>query len=230
VVVALGVHKPYVFLSFTFATFALASVVLQYTRGLRSRHKATSKNWFTSFGGMIWTNRSRYGGFIVHAGLIIVLIGITGSYAFKEVVDTDVTKGQSVALGSYVLTYDGMAVTNDAEKTTAKAIFAVSHDGKPVGYVYPVKEYYPATDQNWTRVDLYSTPTVDVYLSLLGYSEDGSTVTIQAQLNPLVGWLWFGGGVMALGGLIAMWPARRSRQKEAELTPAVAASGRRAQK
>ncbi len=227
VVVVLGVHKPYAVISFTLATFAFASVVLQYARGLRNRHKATSSNWLRSLGGMIWTNRSRYGGFIVHAGLIIVLVGITGSYTFKQVIDTDVTKGQTLALGSYVLTYEGLDITSDAEKTNAKATFAVSHGGKPVGFVYPVREYYPATDQNWTRVDLYSTATVDVYISLLGYSDDGTSATIQAQLNPLVSWLWVGGGIMALGGIIAMWPTRRSRPKGAQdAAPARASSPR----
>ncbi len=228
VVLVLGVRKPYTIISFTFATFTFVSVLVQYARGLRNRRKATGKNWLSVFGGMIWTNRSRYGGFVVHIGLVVVLVGITGSYAFKQVVDTDVTKGQTVTLGSYVLTYQGLATTSDSEKTTAKATFAVGHDGKAIGYVYPVKEYYPASDQTWTRVDLYSTATVDVYVSLLGYSADGSSATIQAQLNPLVGWLWFGGGVMVLGGLIAMWPSRRLRTKEAALAPAVAGPAQRA--
>ena len=84
----------------------------------------------------------------------------------------------------------------------------MSHDGEVVGEVDPVKEYYPASDQVWTRVDLYSTLAGDVYVSLLGYEDDGRSVTIQAQVNPLVGWLWIGGGVLVVGGLVALWPVR----------------------
>ena len=93
----------------------------------------------------------------------------------------------------------------------ARATFTVSQAGHVAGQVHPVKEYYPASDQTWTRVDLYSTIAGDVYVSLLGYAADGSSVTIQAQVNPLVGWLWFGGGVMALGGIVVLWPKRKSR-------------------
>ncbi len=107
-----------------------------------------------------------------------------------------------------------------ADKQMARATFTVSHDGRVVGHVNPVKEYYPASDQVWTRVDLYSTLAGDVYVSLLGYTDDGTSVTIRAELNPLVGWLWIGGGVLVVGGLIALWPVRRSRARQREVAQA----------
>ena len=136
-------------------------------------------------------------------------MGITGSYAFKQVVDGDLAKGDSLAVGRFDLTYDGLTLEEAADKEMARATFTVSHDGQVVGYVDPVKEYYPASDQVWTRVDLYSTLAGDVYVSLLGYEDDGTSVTIRAEINPLVGWLWIGGGVLVVGGLIALWPIRR---------------------
>jgi cytochrome c-type biogenesis protein CcmF len=69
-------------------------------------------------------------------------------------------------------------------------------------------------------VDLYSTLAGDVYVSLLGYADDGATVTVQAQLNPMVGWIWIGGGVLVVGGLIALWPVRRSRANQREVARA----------
>ena len=218
VLLAFGLRKPYTVLSFTLATFAAASIALQYGRGLRNRHSAARTGWVRSFGGMIWANRSRYGGFLVHLGVIVVLVGITGSYAFKQVVDGDVAKGGTLEVGRFELTYSGLALGQTADKQTARATFTVSHGGEVVGHVYPVKEYYPASDQVWTRVDLYSTLAGDVYVSLLGYADDGASVTIQAQLNPLVGWIWIGGGVLAVGGLIALWPVRR-RAKRREAAP-----------
>jgi cytochrome c-type biogenesis protein CcmF len=101
-----------------------------------------------------------------------------------------------------------------ADHQIARAAFTVKHDGQVVGHVNPVKEYYPKSDQVWTRVDLYGTLAGDVYVSLLGYDETGSSVTIQAQINPLVGWIWIGGGVLVIGGLVALWPVRRSRAKQ----------------
>jgi cytochrome c-type biogenesis protein CcmF len=214
VLLALGLRRPYTLLSFTLAVFALASIALQYGRGLRNRRKASGRGWLRAFGGMIWTNRSRYGGFLVHLGIIVVLVGITGSYAFKQVVDGDLSKGDSVDVGRFELTYDGLVEAQAVDKEVARATFTVSHDGHVVGQVNPVKEYYPASDQVWTRVDLYSTLAGDVYVSLLGYTDAGATVTIRAELNPLVGWLWIGGGVLFVGGLIVLWPVKRSQRRQ----------------
>jgi len=220
VLLALGLRKPYTLLSFTLATFAVASIALQYGRGWRNRHKASGTGWLRAFGGMVWGNRSRYGGFLVHLGVIIVLVGITGSYAFKQIVDGDLSKGSSLDVGRFELTYDGLALEQAVDKQMARATFTVSHDGRVVGQVYPVKEYYPASDQTWTRVDLYSTLAGDVYVSLLGYTDAGSSVTIRAEINPLVGWLWIGGGILVVGGLITLWPARRSRAGQRKVAQA----------
>jgi cytochrome c-type biogenesis protein CcmF len=222
VLLAVGLRKPYTLLSFTLAVFALASIVVQYARGWRARHKASGSGWVRSFGGMVWANRSRYGGFLVHLGVIIVLVGITGSYAFKQDVKTDLVTGDSLTIGRYELTYDGLTSEQAADKESARATFTITRDGKVVGHVYPVKEYYyPPQDQTWTRVALRSTLTDDVYVTLLGFAEDGSTVSVEAQLNPLVIWLWIGGGVLVVGGLIAMWPARRARARDLEATQEV---------
>jgi len=220
VLVALGLHRVYPLLSFALAVFAVASIALQYGRGWRNRRRASRTGWLRAFGGMMWTNRSRYGGFLIHLGVIVVLVGITGSYAFKQVVDGNMTKGGKLDVGRFELTFDDLTFGQAADKDTARAAFTVSHDGRVVGQVYPVKEYYPASDQVWTRVDRYSTLAGDVYVSLLGYTNDGAGVTVQAELNPLVNWLWIGGGVMVVGGLIAMWPVRRSRVKGRKVAPA----------
>ncbi len=87
-----------------------------------------------------------------------------------------------------------------------------------MGHLDPVREYYPSFDQVWTRVAIHSTLVNDLYVSLLGFSSDGTTVTIQAEINPLVIWLWIGGGVLAVGGLIALWPQRWPRARELEGT------------
>ncbi len=228
--IALGRGRPYTVLSFTLATFAAASILLQYARGWRNRRKALGNNWVTAFGGMVWSNRSRYGGFLVHFGVIIVLVGITGSYAFKQVADQQVAQGDSVAIGGYELRYDGLAFGEAADKQTATATFAVSRDGQVIGQVTPVREYYPASDQNWTRVDIRSTLAGDLYVALLGYADSGSSVSIMAEFNPLIGWMWIGGGVLVFGGLVALWPARRALARrtadEAVGSPAAVASAK----
>jgi cytochrome c-type biogenesis protein CcmF len=222
VLLTLGLTKPYTLMSFTLATFAAASIALQYGRGWLNRRRAARTGWVRSFGAMLWGNRPRYGGFLIHLGVIVVLVGVTGSYAFKQVVETDVAKGSTIDIGRFELTYDGLALEEGADKQMARATFTVSHNGEAVGNVYPVQEYYPARDQTWTRVDLYSTLAGDVYVSLLGYQDAGAKVSIQAQLNPLVGWLWIGGVVLVVGGLITLYPIRRrapATQRDAAREP-----------
>ncbi len=116
VLLALGLRKPYTLLSFTLSTFAVASIALQYGRGWRNRHKASGKGWLRAFGGMVWANRSRYGGFLVHLGVIIVLVGITGSNAFKQEFSGDLAQGASLDVGRYELTYDGLAFEQQPDK------------------------------------------------------------------------------------------------------------------
>ncbi len=224
VLVVLGVRRPYPLISFTLAAFTVASVALQYWRGWRERRAARRADPFTTFGQMIWSNRPRYGGFLVHFGIILLLVGVTGSYAFKVSAEGDVSKGGSLTVGSYELVYDGLTTTQVPDKQVARATFTLERSGKVVGILQPVKEYYPASDQTWTKVARRSTLAGDVYVTLLGYSEDESSVSIQAQINPLVNWLWIGGAVMVLGGIIAIWPKRSRRgdpkQPEAGLTGA----------
>jgi cytochrome c-type biogenesis protein CcmF len=225
VLLVLGLRRVYPLLSFALAVFAVSSVALQYGRGWRNRRRASRTGWLRAFGGMVWNNRSRYGGFLVHLGVIIFLVGVTGSYAFKQEVSGDLSKGGSLAVGRFELTYDGLVLGQEADKQTARATFTVSHGGHVVAQVHPVKEYYPASDQVWTRVDRYSTLAGDVYVSLLGYTDSGTSVTVQAELNPMVSWLWIGGGVIVVGGLIALWPVTRSEAKRRKLARA-AGSGR----
>jgi len=211
VLLAVGIRKPYTLLSFTLATFTAVSVALQYGRGWRSRRRAAGVGWLRAFGGLVWNNRSRYGGFLVHLGVIVVLVGITGSYAFKQVVDGELAQGEVLEVGRFELTYDGLTVEDAPDKQLARATFTVRHGGQVVGEVDPVKEYYYASDQVWTRVDVRSNLAGDLYVALLAFQGTGESVSIRAEINPLVGWLWIGGGVLVAGGLIALWPARRSR-------------------
>ncbi|MFH0914966.1 MAG: cytochrome c-type biogenesis CcmF C-terminal domain-containing protein [bacterium] len=225
VLLILGLRRVYPLLSFTLATFAAASIALQYGRGWRNRRAACGTGWLRAFGGMIWTNRSRYGGFLIHLGVIVVLVGITGSYAFKQVVDGELSKGGSLDVGRYELTYEGFALDQASDREVARATFTVSHDGRVVGQVNPVQEYYPGRDELWTRVDIHSTLAGDLYVSLLGFKDGGAGVTLKAEIHPLVSWLWIGGGVMFVGGLIVLWPVRRSRARGRKVAPA-ARSGR----
>jgi cytochrome c-type biogenesis protein CcmF len=226
-----GVRNGFALIAFFLAGVAVPSLVLQYYGGYRtellrsaSAGKGAVAGALTSFGSVVWRNRPRYGGLIVHLGIVMVLVGITGSQVYKQVAQQKLAPGGSLSLGSYELVFEGLSqpVTAATNKQQVGADLVLSRGGKELGRLRPVHEYYPASDTTWTRVARRSTVGGDVYVTLLEYSDDGSAV-IQAQLNPLVGWLWIGGFVMAFGGLIALWPRAAAGQVGREGTEVASA-------
>jgi len=177
------------------------------------RREMAGENIVRALGSLTWRNKRRYGGYIVHMGVILLLIGVTGSYAFKQEQTQTLTQGQSMAVGSYELTYVSMENYSTDEKTVGRATFNVKQDGRDLGAVYPIREYYIQKDQPWTRIDRQSTLGRDVYLMLLDYSPDTGEVNMEVNINPLISWLWIGGIVMVIGGIVAIWPDKRDTRR-----------------
>jgi cytochrome c-type biogenesis protein CcmF len=216
VLLALGMRHGYALVSFALAGFVITAIVLEFGKGLKVRRDMTRENPVVAFGKMVWNNKRRYGGYTVHLGVILLLVGITGSYGFKQELDQQrLTKGQSLTIGKYELTYTGFSTYDTNEKTVGTATFEIKEGGKVIGSVSPVREFYFNKDQPWTRVDRDSNLIRDVYVSLLQYSDNGAEVLIKVDINPLVSWLWVGGFVMALGALIAIWPSRAEKRRQA---------------
>lgn len=210
---ALGVRGFYPLLSFALASFVIATVALEFGRGTWVRHQMQQENVAKALVGLTWRNKRRYGGYIVHVGVVLLLVGVTGSSAFKVKADQVLTKGQSMQIGGYQLTYDSFNSYDTNEKTVGQVTFTLKKDGQFIGTVTPVKEYYFNKDQPWTRVDRNTSLTRDVYVSLLEYSTDTGEAKVEAFINPLISWLWIGGIVMAIGGIVALWPDGRDQRR-----------------
>ncbi|HZK49566.1 MAG TPA: heme lyase CcmF/NrfE family subunit [Thermoleophilia bacterium] len=207
--VALGMRHVYAIISFSLSAFVLSAILVEFGRGAWVRREMSGENIVRALGSLVWRNKRRYGGYTVHVGVILLLVGVTGSYAFKQEASQNLNKGDTISVGAYSLTYDSMETYSTDEKQVGRATFSVKKDGKDVGVVYPIREYYFAKDQPWTRIDRISTLSRDVYVMMLDYSAETGEVNMQVDINPLVSWLWIGGIVMVLGGLLAIWPDRR---------------------
>jgi len=213
VLFVLGVRGFYPLLSFTLSAFVLATVALEFGRGTWVRHRMQQENVAKALVGLTWRNKRRYGGYIVHVGVVLLLVGVTGSSAFKVKADQVLTKGESMKVGGYELTYDSFNSYDTSEKSVGQVVFTLKKDGQFLGTVTPVKEYYFNKDQPWTRVDRNTTLSRDVYVSLLEYSTDTGEAKVEAFINPLISWLWIGGIVMVIGGIVALWPDRRDQRR-----------------
>ncbi len=192
VLLALGVRKGYPVAAFALSAVAIAAIVLTSVRQ-----------------GLGWKRRRSYGGLLVHLGLAILIIGLAGSWAYKQSVEGQLSPGQSLALGGAQVTFDQIESAERADRSVTSAVLDLSVDGGAAGQLIPSLEYYPASDQVWTRVARRSSVGGDVYVTLLAAAPEDQTVNLRVEVHPLVDWLWAGGAVMALGGLIALVLGRR---------------------
>jgi cytochrome c-type biogenesis protein CcmF len=212
--IVFGMRHITAMISFTLAAFVLATILTEFGRGAWVRREMARENILKALVTLTWRNKRRYGGYIVHAGVILFLVGVTGHYSFKEEQQQTLKKGETMTVGSYSLTYEEFSSYDTAEKRVGQALFTVRDEGQLIGSLQPVREYYFTKEQNWTRVDRDSNLVRDVYASLLEYEGDsGESILVKVDVNPLTAWLWIGGVVAVLGGLIAMWPDRREERR-----------------
>ncbi|MFQ5584763.1 MAG: cytochrome c-type biogenesis CcmF C-terminal domain-containing protein, partial [Calditrichia bacterium] len=208
-----GVRSIYPLLSFGLINFVLTSIIIEFYRGTRARMRY-DRNVVYAFKNLILKHRRRYGGYIVHIGMMLIFVGITGSSAFNVEKEQVLSKGDVMTIKNYNLTFTGMDEYQTGNAQVINASLQVKRDGNNMGILSPAKEYHPIQDQTMTEVAILSNYREDLYLILGGVNKDG-TVLIKAHINPLVAWIWWGGYVLIFGTLIALWPSRKRKDSPA---------------
>lgn len=203
--VAGGIRQAPADLALFLCTFVLATTVQEFVWGTRVRIRA-GQNPLAALVNLIRSNRRRYGGYVVHVGIILIAIAVTGSRFYQLEKNPVLRPGQTVSIGRYDLT---MGQLHEAAFPGYRQVWAdlsVRQDGRDGGTILPAKQFHInfETEPN-TKVALLSTPLDDLYVVLAGWQPDG-TVSLFIFVNPMVMWLWIGGVVMLVGSLIAMWP------------------------
>jgi cytochrome c-type biogenesis protein CcmF len=206
-----GLHKWYVLTAFSLAAFGLGTVFVEFRRGVSARRHMVSERPAKALVNLVAKNNRRYGGYIIHIGVILAFVGIVASSFFRIEVKKSVRQGESFYVGPYELVYLGLTTDETAHLETARARVEVMREGKPVALMEPAKLFYKRPQQPATMVAIRSTPASDLYLVLAGIDDNTGSVTFQAFLTPLVFWLWAGGLIMALGTVVVMWPNVRER-------------------
>jgi cytochrome c-type biogenesis protein CcmF len=208
---AAGLHQWYALTAFSLAAFVLGTILVEFRRGVSARGHLVAEPPARALVNLVAKNNRRYGGYIVHIGVIFAFIGIVGSSFFKTEVKRSVRNGESFSVGPYDLRYTGLDSSETPHVETVRAKLIVSRDGREVAAMSPAKFFYKAAQQPATDVAIRSTPVSDLYVVLAGFDEASATATFQVFLTPLVFWIWLGGFVMALGTVVAMWPNVRER-------------------
>ncbi len=210
--VALGMREIYAIISFSLAGFVVATIVSEFYRGTRARREISGRGWSAAFRSLVARNRRRYGGYIVHFGVVLLFIGATGKAFVKETKVT-LAKGETARIGEYTLTYRGKSTYPNRNRFVVAAPLEVTKNGKSLGTLIPQKRFYKTAEQPTTEVAIRSTLKEDLYIILAGYDEEKAS--FKFILNPLTAWLWIGGVVMTLGTIIAIWPDKNERRRAA---------------
>jgi cytochrome c-type biogenesis protein CcmF len=208
---AAGIRRGYPLASFTFCIFVVVTILTEFYRGTRARRETTGENPLLALGRLISKNKRRYGGYIVHIGVVLIYIGITGSSAYKVEKEVSVKEGEEFSIGDYTLKFERFSQYPTQSKVVNAAVVSVFDAGKKVDILTPEKNiHFKYSDQPVTEVSIYWNLKEDLYLILAGFDAQGRA-SFKAVINPLVVWLWIGGIVMGLGSVVAIWPDKKRR-------------------
>jgi cytochrome c-type biogenesis protein CcmF len=206
--------NPAGLVGYTFAAFVLAAIVLEFARGTRARRALAGESWLGAFTGLVGRNRRRYGGYVVHAAIVLLLIGAVGIGGFQTTQEARLAPGSSVRAGSYDLTYLESRQRRGPNALELRARLAVSREGKDLGTLSAGKNRYLAEQQTSNEVAIRSDwmRAEDLFVIVQQFNGDGS-VFVKVLVNPLVNLIWLAGLVFLGGSLIAMWPDAREQRR-----------------
>src|SRR6266851_1127546 len=193
-------------LCFALCAFVTGTVVQEFWRGTNVRRRATGTDFLAALIGLVSRNKRRYGGYIVHVGIVLIFLGFAGK-AFEVKETVRLTPGQQTTLGRYTVRHDALKITDDGQKQMVTAHLALFKDGKEIDRKYPAKLFFRRHEsQPTTDVAIRRTLSEDFYIVLGGYEPDVQAATLELHVNPLVDWVWLGFGVLAFGTGIALLP------------------------
>jgi len=206
---ATGFREYYSLVCLILCIFVAATILLEFYRGAKVIGARSGASLVPSAIELTMRNTRRYGGYIVHMGMVFVFIGLSGA-AFNRDVQKEMQLGDSMQIGPYTLVLQSFDMKPEKNYTAQRMIVEVLKGNEPKMMLYPEKRKFSTTEENGTMVAIHSTLKEDLYVVFAGTSQDTQLPVIHAFLNPLVKWIWFGGVVVVFGTLVALLPNRRA--------------------
>ncbi|MGA1996685.1 MAG: cytochrome c-type biogenesis CcmF C-terminal domain-containing protein, partial [Bryobacteraceae bacterium] len=206
-----GVRHPYALISFGFCLFVALTVIVEFFKGARSIAAKSGFSFPHAVVELTHRNTRRYGGYLVHMGIVLIFIGLTGK-AFNQSDTREMAQGDTMQLGHYSLHMNRMEQGENDNYSWHRAIIQVAKDGDDLGTLEPEKRLYKASRQGTSEIGLRQRPNEDLYLNFGGMSDDNQRAVIQAYVNPLVFWIWAGGLVLIGGTLVCLVPSKVKMQ------------------
>jgi cytochrome c-type biogenesis protein CcmF len=200
--------------AYTFSAFVIAAVLLEFGRGTRARKELGDTTWAGAFTSLVARNRRRYGGYVSHAAVVLLAIGVVGSSVYGSARTAHLQPGQAMSVGGYSATYLGTTLRHGANHDELRGQFALAYRGKRLGVVAAGKNHYNVEQFFSNAVGLHTDWLRAEDVMLIGdqFDKDGS-VFLKIAVNPLIDLIWIAGVVFLLGSAIAMWPDARERRQ-----------------
>jgi cytochrome c-type biogenesis protein CcmF len=224
-VYALGIRLWSSGLCFALCAFVTGTIVQEFWRGGNVRRRNTGTDLMTAIIGLVGRNKRRYGGYIVHLGIVLIFLGFAGNGTKLEKTE-QVQRGGTIKIGEYALRHDGVKVSDDGQKQMTTGTVALFKNGQQIDTLYPGRSIFRKHEGEEARSDVAIRRGIaeDVYIVLTPDVDFGTqTVSYQVYVNPLVNWVWLGFGILAFGTGIALLPERAYSFATAKL-PAEAAA------
>ena len=202
----------YPMMGLTACLFVTATIVQEFLRGVLARRAATGENPFTATWQLMRRNGQRYGGYIVHLGIVLIGAAVIGNQFYVQTTNVTLAQGESADLAGYRFTYNGLSAEHQDNRVEYRAYVSIFADdgARLLRTVSPQRNVYDKNpDMPTSEVGIYVLPSEDLYVVLNGWSENSATFSI--FVNPLTLWLWVGGVLIVLGTLIALWPHPRRK-------------------
>ena len=196
----------YSLMAISLGALVTATIVSEFVRGGRVISRHTGQNLLASMVTLTRRNTRRYGGYIVHFGVVVIVVGLSGA-AFNQEKEQEMGFQDQMQIGAYTLICDNYTQEDNPNYSTEYAILNVYKNGKPIGQMFPEKRFFKASQQASTIVANHSTPQEDLYVIYAGKNLDTDKPIIKVFINPLVMWIWAGVWVLIFGTVVAMVPS-----------------------
>jgi cytochrome c-type biogenesis protein CcmF len=204
---ALGVRVWSSGICFVLSGFVLGTIWQEFWRGAVIRRRSTGTDLFTATIGLVGRSRRRYGGYIVHVGIVLMFLGFAGQ-GFKQSETVLLKPGQQTTLGDFTVRMDDLRVTEDSQKQMITGHFTLFRDGAEVAKMYPARWFFNKHEEPTTEVAIRRWLSEDFYLNMPSYQVKEKSASLEITINPLINWIWFGFAVMAIGTGIVLLPER----------------------
>jgi len=211
VLVALGVRHVYALISFGFCLFVALTVLMEFYKGASAIAAKSSMNLIQATVELTHRNTRRYGGYLVHMGIVLMFIGFTG-HAFNKSNTQELNIGDTMPVGAYQLKMINLEIGDTPVYQWHRATVDVYKNGELLGTLKPEKRFYMASKQGTSEVGIRERLNDNVYLNFGGMSDDNKRAIIQAYVFPLVSWIWIGGLVLIGGTFVCLVPSKVKMQ------------------